>query len=269
MKHAGAGAFAIRGAISPRLFAILTGASFLGAALAYAALSGSGLFHAHFLPGGAELLDALGKTFQGPEIWTDLGYSFFRVTLGFLLAAAFAVPLGILVGSFRIAEAALQPITEFARYVPVPALIPLLMVFLGIGESPKVMLIFIGVFFQLLLMTADEMRRVPNEFIQVSYTLGANRTEAVLLVMLRQALPGVFDALRLCNGWAWTYLVVAELIAASEGLGYRILRFYRYKQMPEMYIYLLLLGALGLLLDYLFRRFNQRVFHWADQGAKR
>ncbi|MCR9143237.1 MAG: ABC transporter permease [bacterium] len=258
------GTFELRRQIPRRTFQILVGLSFLGAALFYAWFSAQGFVNAHFVPTPGALFTAAVEIFQGEDVWTDLQYSFIRVSAGFLIAALIAVPLGILIGAFRFFEALLQPLTEFARYVPVPALIPLLMVFFGIEETPKVMLIFVGVFFQLLLMVADEVRRVAYDLLQVSYTLGAKRLEVIGQVLTPAALPGIFDALRLCNGWAWTYLVVAELIAASEGLGYRILRFYRYKQIEEMYVYLILLGVFGLFLDYLFRVFNRRAFRWAE-----
>jgi NitT/TauT family transport system permease protein len=204
------------------------------------------------------------EQFREPMLWDDLKVSFLRVTAGFLLSAAIGIPIGVLMGSFKIAEGFFQPLTEFIRYVPVPALIPILMLLFDLGELSKIMLIFVGTFFQLVLMVADEIRRVPSELLQVSYTLGARRGETIRLVLWRAAMPGIFDALRLCNGWAWTYLVVAELIAANEGLGYRVLKFYRFVQTPKIFVYLILLGALGLLLDFLFRRFNQRFFHWAD-----
>lgn len=204
------------------------------------------------------------EVFQDETVWQDIKISFLRVTAGFLLSAAFAIPLGIWIGSWKIVEGVTQPLIEFVRYVPVPALIPILMLFFGLDEMPKIMLIFVGTFFQLVLMVADEVRRVPQEFLSVSYTLGARKGEVVRLVLMRAAMPGIFDALRLCNGWAWTYLIVAELIAANEGLGYRILKFYRFVQVPKIFVYLFILGALGLLLDFLFRKFNARVFHWAD-----
>ena len=192
--------------------------------------------------------------------------SFFRVTAGFLLSAALAIPLGVLIGAFKVGEGLLQPFTEFVRYIPVPALIPILMVLFGIGEAPKIMLIFVGTFFQLVLMVAEEIRRVPYDLIQVGYTLGARRTEILTQILWPAALPGIFDALRLCNGWAWTYLVVAELVAANEGLGYRILKFSRFLQTPKIFVYLIMLGVIGLGLDFLFRRFNRIAFHWAASG---
>jgi NitT/TauT family transport system permease protein len=104
--------------------------------------------------------------------------------------------------------------------------------------------------------------------LQVSYTLGARRREVIRLVMWRAAMPGVFDALRLCNGWAWTYLVVAELIAANEGLGYRVLKFSRFLQTPKIFVYLLVLGVIGLGLDAVFRAVNRKLFHWAETAKR-
>lgn len=217
-----------------------------------------------FIPSPQRVLAAAGELIHDDEFFLDVRMSFLRVTGGFFLAAALAIPLGIFMGSYRIVEGLLQPLTEFFRYIPVPAMIPILMLLFGIGETSKMMLIFLGTFFQLVLMVADEIRRVPYELIMVGYTLGASKREVIRRILLRAAMPGIFDALRLCNGWAWTYLVVAELIAANEGLGYRILKFSRFLQTPKIFVYLILLGILGLSLDYIFRKLNERLFHWAD-----
>jgi NitT/TauT family transport system permease protein len=217
-----------------------------------------------FVPSPAKVWQTAREFLGDGNLWADVKISVGRVTAGFLLSAIVAIPIGVLIGSFRVCEGLLQPITEYVRYIPVPALIPLLMLVFGIGELAKVMLIFVGTFFQLVLMVADEIRRVPHELVQVSQTLGARRGESVRLVLFRGAMPGIFDALRLCNGWAWTYLVVAELIAANEGMGYRILKFSRFLQTPKIFVYLILLGMIGLGLDFAFRRLNRRLFHWAD-----
>ncbi|MFO1477250.1 MAG: ABC transporter permease, partial [Verrucomicrobiota bacterium] len=217
-----------------------------------------------FVPSPSRVWQTAWEFLHDGYLWPDVQISLYRVTAGFLLSAALAIPVGVFMGSFRVCEGLLQPLTEYVRYIPVPALIPLLMLFFGIGEIAKVMLIFVGTFFQLVLMVADEIRRVPHELVQVSQTLGASRGETVRLVLLRAAMPGIFDALRLCNGWAWTYLVVAELIAANEGMGYRILKFSRFLQTPKIFVYLILLGVIGLALDFAFRRLNRRLFHWAD-----
>ena len=217
-----------------------------------------------FLPTPESMLTAARGLFTEETLWVDVGASSMRVGAGFLLSVMIAIHLGILIGSFRVFEALLQPLAEFVRYIPVPALIPILMVLFGIGEFSKIMLIWVGTFFQLLLMVTAEVRRVPQDLLQVSYTLGARRLETMRLVLWRSAMPGIFDALRLVHGWAWTYVVVAELIAANEGLGYRILKFSRFLQTPKIWVYLLVLGLIGLALDFLFRKLNRRLFHWAD-----
>jgi len=198
------------------------------------------------------------------SLWPDIEASFLRVTYGFLLSAVLAIPIGVLVGALHLGEGFVQPLTEFVRYVPVPALTPILMVVFGIDELSKVMLIFVGTYFQLVLMVADEIRRVPHELLDVASTLGARKREVIAQVLVRSALPGIFDALRLCNGWAWTYVIVAELVAANEGLGYRILKFSRFLQTPKIWVYLLVMGGLGLGLDVGFRLLNRRLFRWAD-----
>jgi len=193
----------------------------------------------------------------------DLRISFQLVLVAFLLAAIVGVPLGLFIGAFHWFESILQPVTEFVRYVPVPALIPLLIVLFGIDEAPKVMLIFIGTVLQLVLMTSDVVRRVPMDLLQVCYTLGGKASEVVSKVMLPAALPGIFDALRLCNGWAWTWLIVAELVAANEGMGYRIVKYQRFLDTERIFVYLIVLGLVGLGIDLLFRLVNRHFFRWA------
>lgn len=220
-----------------------------------------------FFPTVSEIVDGAVTIFtdEDKKVWTDIGTSAMRVFTGFLLAAVIAIPLGIYMGSYRIWEAFLQPIFEFIRYFPVPALIPLLVAIYGVDEESKIILIFLGTFFQLILMVADEVRRVSEELVKVAYTMGANSIEVLFKVLLPSALPGIFDALRLCHGWAWTYVVVAEMIATNEGLGIRIMKFARFVQMPKVMTYLLILGMLGLILDLLFRYINQKLFYWSKK----
>jgi NitT/TauT family transport system permease protein len=256
--------FALRKDIPGWAYKILASGSFVALLFFWVWLSHQDFVNKVFLPTPEKVCETAISFLNDDNLWTDVKVSFFRVTAGFLLSAAIALPVGVLLGSYKVVEGALQPLTEFVRYVPVPALIPMLMLLFGIGELAKVMLIFVGTFFQLVLMVADEVRRVPYDLLQVSYTMGARRGEVILRVLFRAAMPGIFDALRLCNGWAWTYLVVSELIAANEGLGYRILKFSRFLQTPKIFVYLLILGVIGLAIDMAFRRFNARTFHWAD-----
>jgi NitT/TauT family transport system permease protein len=155
-----------------------------------------------FLPTPEKVWDTARAFFSDDNLWLDVKSSVIRVTAGFLLSAILALPIGVWLGSFKSVEALVQPLTGFVRYIPVSALIPMLMLCFGIGEMAEIMLIFVGAFFQLVLMIADEIRRVPFDLVQASYTLGARRREVMRLVLWRAAMPGVFDALRLCNGWA-------------------------------------------------------------------
>jgi len=255
--------FALRRDIPQAAYSTLAVASFVLAFLFWEWVSHQGFVNPVFVP-SPEKVWAAARDFVADEgIRKDIQVSFLRVSAGFLLSAVIAIPLGVLIGAFKVGEGLVQPLAEFVRYIPVPALIPLMMVLFGIGEMPKVMLIFAGTFFQMLLMVADEVRRVPYDLVQVSYTMGAKRREIIGKVLWPASLPGVFDALRLCNGWAWTYLVVAELVAANEGLGYRILKFSRFLQTPKIFVYLILLGVIGLSLDMLFRWAHRRFFPWA------
>lgn len=202
------------------------------------------------------------------QLWEDIALSIQRVFLGFSLAAVVALPIGIMMGAYRVCEAFFQPLIEFIRYIPVPALIPLLVAIYGVNEEPKVALIFIGTFFQLVLMIADEIRRVSPDLIKIAHTLGANPLEVLFRVLFRAALPGIFDVLRICHGWAWTYVVVAELIATNSGMGIRIMKLARFIQMPKVMVYLLILGSIGLSLDWVFRYLNQRLFFWAESSQR-
>jgi NitT/TauT family transport system permease protein len=258
----------IRQMLPRRVYASLAVAGFVTAFLAWWITSLTGHFDPVFVPSPAVVAQTAVGLLQDATLWNDIGTSFMRVVIGFIISAVIAIPLGLFVGTFRPVEAFVQPFTEFVRYIPVPALIPILMVLFGIGETPKWMLIFVGTYFQLVLMVADEVRRIPLPLIQVAQTLGASSSEIVNRVLWRAAMPGIFDALRLCHGWAWTYVVVAELVAANEGLGFRILKFSRFLQTPKIWVYLILLGVIGLVLDIAFRRLNARLFIWADTSKR-
>jgi NitT/TauT family transport system permease protein len=196
------------------------------------------------------------------DLLTDLKVSIGRVLGGFTLAAVMAVPLGVYIGSFRPVQAFFEPLMEFARYLPAVAFVPLVMLWVGIGESAKIALIWIGTYFQMVLMVSDNVRQVPMTQIEAAQTLGASRGEILSLVVFKSALPGIVDTLRITLGWAWTYLVVAELVAANSGLGYAILRAQRFLQTDKIFVGILLIGLLGLVMDQGLRLLHRRAFPW-------
>ena len=184
---------------------------------------------------------------------------------GFALASVVAVPLGILMGSFRIVQAAIEPITNFMRYLPVSAMIPLLILWIGIGIEEKIAVIFLGTFFQQLVLFADVSARVPTDLLDVCYTLGANRRQVVTRVLVPACMPGVMDNLRVTMGWAWTYLVVAELVAANSGLGYMILNAMRGLFSEVILLGIFVIGLLGLATDQVFKLIGRLLVPWAGQ----
>ncbi len=234
----------------------------LGVALAaWAGVASLGLVSPTFLPPLGRVVRALADMVGG-DLWGDAAVSIVRVTGGFLLAAALGVPLGLLAGTLPILEAVVLPAAEFLRYVPVPALLPLVMVWFGVGEAAKVLVIFLGAFFQLILMVAADVRRVPGDLVRVSLTLGATRRQVLRRVLLPAMLPDLLDTLRLVLGWAWTYLVVAELVAANSGLGYRVLKAQRFLQTDRVFAAILVIGLVGLVTDQALRRLHRRLFPW-------
>ncbi len=226
-------------------------------------LSYGGYVRPDFLATPGQVLLAGWKGVRTGTLFGHIYSSLVVILAGFALASLLAVPLGILMGSFQAVAAVLEPITGFMRYLPVSALIPLLILWIGIGIEQKIAVIFLGTFFQQLILIADVSARVSKDLIDVSYTLGASRAQVVTRVLLPACLPGVMDNLRVTMGWAWTYLVVAELVAANSGLGYMILNAMRGLFTDVILLGIFVIGLLGLLTDLLFKLLRRWLLPWS------
>ena len=218
-----------------------------------------------FLPSPAKVLEAFGRLWSTRELLKDTVASLWRVGVGFLLAALLSIPVGVLMGSFPSIRALLEPLFGLMRYMPAPAFIPLLILYLGIGEEPKITLIFIGVFFFNSLMVMDTVKFVPKELIEATYMLGGNRWEALTQVILPHVLPGILDACRINLAAAWQLVIVSELIAATEGLGRRISVAGRFLRTDEIFVGLIVIGVIGLAFDLLFQYLLRVSCKWASQ----
>jgi NitT/TauT family transport system permease protein len=227
-------------------------------------LSFGGLVRPDFLPTPTAVVLAGVEGIRDGSLLVNTAVSVSEIMAGFVIASVLAVPLGILMGSFKIVEAAIEPITNFVRYLPVSALIPLLILWVGIGMEEKISVIFIGTFFQQLILIADVSRGVPHDLLDVSYTLGANRRTVVSRVLIPASMPGVMDTLRVTLGWAWTYLVVAELVAGNKGLGYFILNSMRGLYTDQIFLGIATIGLLGLITDQLFKVARNWLLPWAE-----
>ncbi|WP_449277402.1 ABC transporter permease [Leucobacter sp. GX24907] len=228
------------------------------------AAGASGLVDEMFLPGPLKVLGALGEQSANGELWSDIGTSAYRIGVGFVLATVMAMPIGTLMGVSARAEAALEPLMDFIRYMPVVAFVPLTIVWVGIDESQKFLIIWMGTFFQQVLMVADAVRRTPRGLISLGETLGLNRARLLVRIVVPSAMPSIWDALRVTLGWAWTWLVVAELVAAQSGMGFRITVAQRFFNTDIIIGYVLVLGLLGLILDQAMRAAGRRFFAYRE-----
>ena len=216
-----------------------------------------------FLPAPYDVIKALGRLWSRGFLTKDITASFTRVSLGFLLSIVVAVPLGIVMGSFASIRALFEPIIGIIRYMPAPAFIPLLIIYLGIDEAPKIALIFIGTVFFNILMIMDAVKFIPKDLIETTYTLGGSRWQVLFQVILPYTIPNMLDAFRINIAASWNLVVVAELVAASEGLGKRILLAQKFLKTDEIFACLIVLGLIGFALDLSFRILLRLTCKWA------
>jgi NitT/TauT family transport system permease protein len=193
----------------------------------------------------------------------DIGMTVWRVLGGFFIAAILAIPIGILMGAYKPIEALLEPFVSFARYLPASAFIPLLILWAGIGEAQKLAVIFIGSFFQLILMIAVSVGNTRRDLVEAAYTLGAKDSGVVTRVLLPSASPELAETLRMVLGWAWTYVIVAELIGASNGIGHMITDSQALMATDQIIFGIIVIGLIGLITDIAFKTFNRWLFPWA------
>lgn len=196
-------------------------------------------------------------------LWPDFKASVTRILIGYSISVAIGVVLGILIGSFRSAEAYFEGQIGFIRYIPATALLPVFLFWLGIDEAPKIALIVVGTVFFNILMTADVARAVPRQLINASYTFGAGRLTILRRVILPHSFPGIIDVARINLAAAWLMLVVAELLAAEDGLAVRIIRAQRFRDVDEMFALLIILGLIGVATDLSLRWLRDRLSPWA------
>jgi NitT/TauT family transport system permease protein len=256
--------------LSPRepipksLYLILAFGSFAFFLIIWSILTYGGLVDPLFLPSPGRVYQAGWDLFAELSFATDILNSVYRVMVGFIAAALIGVPIGLIMGTFKAAEAVTEPVVGFIRYMPASAFIPLFILWLGIGDIEKVAIIFVGSFFQLVLMVAVVAKNVHKDMLETAYTLGAKRFQVIRKVLLPASLPGIMDTLRIIIGWAWTYIIVAELVASASGIGYMIISSQRMLRTGNIIFGILTIGMLGLMTDYFFKWLYNRLFPWVE-----
>ena len=252
--------FRIREEIPRGVYAVVAVGSLLLVLAIWSLLSYGHIVNPLFLPTPSDVLGAGGREIADGTLWADMGASVYRIGVGFVISTLLAVPIGVIMGTYKIGESFFEPPIDLVRYMPAVAFVPLSIIWLGTGDAQKFMILYIGIFFQEVLLIMDNVKAVPRTLIDVAYTFGLKQWEVLLRVVVPAALPGIVDTLRITMGWAWTYLVVAELVAAEPGLGFRIMQAERYFDTASIILGILVIGILGLTLDFTFKFLYARFF---------
>jgi NitT/TauT family transport system permease protein len=221
----------------------------------WALLAGLQLVDKLFLPTPAAVLAAGHELAANGQLWSDITASLLRVLAGFGLSALVALPLGIAMGANATFCRLLEPLLALLRYMPAPAFIPLLIIYFGLGELPKVLLIFIGTLFFNTLMIMDAVKFVPRELLETALTLGGKKRDLLLRVIAPFIAPQVLDAFRINMAAAWNLVIVAELVAADSGLGKRITLAQRFLRTDQIFLGLIVIGLIGLVIASLVNMF--------------
>ncbi|MEJ2466713.1 MAG: ABC transporter permease subunit [Candidatus Thiodiazotropha sp.] len=192
------------------------------------------------------------------SLWQSIQVIFW----GFFLSSLFGVPLGILAGTYDAVSRLSEPFIEFFRYLPAPAFGALAVAILGIHEAPKVAIIFIGTFFQQVLVISNTTRKLDPSLLEAAMTLGAKRLSLLFRVVIPGIVTDLYKDMRILLGWAWTYLIVAELIGTSSGITWFITQQARYKNFENVYAAIIMIGIIGLSTDLLLAWLGRRMFPW-------
>ncbi len=224
------------------------------------AVTEGGFIQPFFLPSPISVGKRLFEMVAFEGYLFDVWSSTWRVFEGFLLAALVAIPVGILIGNFPFFRSLLEPLLSTARYLPATAFVPLMIIWLGINESQKVAVIFVGTFFPLALFIATISEGVSDDLMNSAYSLGASSRQVFFKVLLPACVPSIVDSLRITAGIAWTYVIVAELVGADSGMGIAILQAQRFLLTDQVIAGIVAVGILGILTDAVFRFAHRKLF---------
>jgi NitT/TauT family transport system permease protein len=257
--------WSIRQGFPKKLSLVLVVMSLLAPLTIWTIISSLQLVPPTFLPTPLVVMSAGITMFAENDLWGDVLASCARVLAGFLLAAVIGVPLGLAIGTFYSMDGLFSPLVGTVRYMPVTGFVPLIIIWLGFDEPSKVLIIGLGVVLYNVIMVADAVKFIPNEMINVAYTMGAGRWDVLRKVIIPATFPSVLDTLRVNISGAWNFVVIAELLAAQNGLGFRIIQSQRLLQTDKVLFCIILIGAIGLAIDYGLKRLSKILTPWADQ----
>lgn len=216
-----------------------------------------------FLPKLSTTFSTLIELSKTGNFWLDVFYSFLRVLFGFAISVIVSYPLMLLALYNERSKKIIFYIVEFFRYLPIPVFIPLTVLWFGVGDFGKIMIVFLGTFAQMIPMFYDSAQSMDGKFKSFENGLKWNRLKYIKNIIVPGSNPLILDDCRLCFGWAWTYLIIAELLGAENGIGYAIIRAQRYLATDKIFAYVIVIGLLGLLSDSFLRFSKKQLFKWA------
>jgi len=234
-------------------------ASFL---LAWCVLSYGNIVPTVILPSPTEVLRAFPVLHFEEALVRSALRSLYRVTMGFALAAAVAIPLGIVMGTFPVIRHFFNPMLDPLRFLPISALVPLFIVWFGIDELQKIVFLFVGIFVYMLPLIVEAVDNVEEVYLQTATTLGASRGQLIRHVLIPGSLPAIGEALRVMNGIGWTYVIMAEVVNARYGLGYLITTAGKRSHVDQIFALVLVILFIGVVTDWIIRFVNVKLFHW-------
>jgi NitT/TauT family transport system permease protein len=236
-------------------------ATFIGV---WCALTYGGLMPRVILPSPTAVLRAFPYLHQEEALVRSAGYSLYRVTMGFALSGLVAIPLGLLMGTFPKVKHFLAPLVDPLRFLPISALVPLFLVWFGIEETMKIMLLFVGTFVYLLPLVVEAVENVDDVYLQTAATLGATRWQVIYHVLIPGSLPAIGEAVRVMNGIGWTYVILAELVNPHYGLGALITVAGKRGHVDWIFAGIIVILLIGVLTDQIIRLVNRQLFRWSE-----
>lgn len=222
-----------------------------------------------FLPAPQKVFVSLWSLFTEDHLGHDILMSSRRILLSFLLSTAVAIPTALALNRFKRQKEYLMPFISFFRYIPTSALVPLFILWLGIGEAEKIWLIFMAVAPYMAMLTLDVIDGVKKEYIETAKTMGASERDIMLHVIIPHSLPQIWNGARFMLGAAWSLLIMAEIVGANSGLGYLITIKQRFVRTDAVIGLILLIGFIGIAIDAAFERLRPILFPWTQKHYAR
>lgn len=211
-----------------------------------------------FLPSPIKVITSA-VSLAGNNLAVDIFATVFRVVVAFILSIIIALPIALLMSESKFFKRLFAPYIDFFRYIPVPVLIPLTILFFGIGEEAKIILLFVGTFFQIVLLFESNLINVPKDYFDLAYSLNFTTWQR-LKMKLQAAIPEMYDNMRISLGLSWSYVIIVELVAAQTGIGHMIKEAQRFSLTSNVYVGILIMGIIGFLSDYFFRKSYIKFF---------